>query len=165
VTLKAKLLTQVQATLTNPLDLSTPVDALDYTIRHTLTSGTGDNQADLLWHDERTLSGSANESLDLSGSLVNAFGVAQSFVKVKAIAVAAELTNTTRIILSRPANGANLFEASGDAVSIYPGGIFFWASPGVSGVSVTNSSADLININNVGAGSATYEIVVIGTSA
>ena len=41
--------------MTNALDLTTPSDALsrDYTI--TFANGTGANQANMWWHDQRTL--------------------------------------------------------------------------------------------------------------
>lgn len=167
MTLSAKLVVQLAATLTDALDLSTPADALDYVFRDTLTSGTGADQADMLWHDRRTVNASSNEDLDLAGSLTNAFGDTQTFARIKAVIIAAAAGNTNNVRVTRPAsNGVPLFLAASDGLDVRPGGVFAWYAPDATAVAVTAGSGDLLNIANSSSGtSVTYDIIVIGASA
>lgn len=165
--LTTKIVTQVIATLTSPKDLSTPTDALDYTQRITLTSGTGLGAADLLWHDQRTLVASANEDIDLAGVLVGTLGGTLTFARIKGLIVAAASGNVNNVNVARPAaNGVPLFLAASDGLVVRPGGLVAWFAPDATGVAVTAGTGDLLNIANGGAGSSVvYDIVVIGASA
>lgn len=167
MTLSAKLVTSLVATLTDPLDLSTPADALDYVKRVTLTSGTGANQGDMMWHDQRTLTASATEDLDLAGVLTNAFGDTQTFARIKAVIVYAATANTNNVNVTRPAsNGVPLFLAAGDGIPVRPGGLFQWVAPDATGVVVTASTGDLLTFtNSAGSTSVTYDVIIIGASA
>lgn len=165
--LTTKIVTQVIGTLTSPLDLSTPTDALDYTTRIALTSGTGANQADMMWHDQRTINASSNENIDLAGSLTGAFGTTLTFARIKGLVVAAASGNSNNVQVARgSSNGFTLFLAASDGLVVRPGGIFCWFAPDATGVAVTAGTGDILNIANGGAGtSVTYDIVVIGASA
>jgi len=167
VALTTKYVAQVIATLTSPLDLSTPTDALDYTFRQSLTSGTGAGAADMMWHDQRTLSASASENIDLAGSLTGAFGTTLTFARVKGLVVAAATGNTNNVQVARgSSNGFTLFLAASDGLVVRPGGIFAWFAVDATGVAVTAGTGDILTITNGGAGtSVTYDIVVIGASA
>lgn len=165
--LSAKFLTKWDVSLTSPLDLSTPLDNMVKTIRHTFASGTGDDAADMMWHDQRTLTASASENLDLAGSLSNAFGSTQTFATVKAILVYAASGNTNNVNVS--AEGTNgvpgIFLALGDGVAVKPDGLFVWLAPN-TGATVTASTGDLLVVaNSAGTTSVTFDIVIIGTSA
>lgn len=165
--LKTKLVTQVIAALTDPLDLSVPADTLDYTFRITLTSGVGADQADMLWHDKRTLTASATENLDLAGVLVNGLGDTQTFARIKAIIVAADRGNTNNVNVTRPAaNGVPLFLAASDGIPVLPGGVFMWAAPNATAVPVTGGTGDLLTFtNSAGVTPVTYDVIIIGASA
>ena len=167
MTLSTKLVLQLFATLTDTLDLSTVRDPLEYTFRDTLTSGTGADAADMLWHDTRTINASSNEDLDLAGSLVNGLGDTQTFVEIKGLVIAAASGNTNNVRVTRPAsNGVPLFLAASDGIDVRPGGLFVFYNPGDGGVTVTAGSGDLLNIANSGAGSSvTYSVIIIGASA
>jgi len=161
------LVSSLTATLTDPLDLSTPTDPLTDTVRITLTSGTGLNQADMSWHDTRTLAASATEDLDLSGVLTNAFGDTQAFARIKLIRVTALAANTNNVNVTRPAaNGVPLFLAAGDGVPVKPGGMYEWVAPDATGVAVTAGTGDLLTFtNSAGGTSVTYSVTIIGASA
>lgn len=165
--LSTKIVAALTATLTDALDLSTASDPLAYTQRTTLTSGTAANQADMLWHDRRTLTASATEDLDLAGVLVNALGDTQTFARVKGFMVTAAAANTNNVQVTRPAaNGVPLFIAAGDGVNVRPGGMLFMVAPDATGYAVTAATGDLITVTNSGAGtSVTYDVVIIGASA
>jgi hypothetical protein len=168
VALTTKIVTQVIASLTDPLDLSTPVDALDYTSRLSWSSGTGVNAADMLWHDRRTLSASATENLDLAGGLTNAFGDAQTFARVRLLYVAASSANTNNVLVGGDATSTFLtwVVAENDAVVVRPGGFMMLAAPDATAYAVTATTGDLLTItNSAGSTSVTYDIVIIGASA
>lgn len=132
-----------------------------------LTNGVGANQADLVWHDRRTLAASATEDLDLSGALVDIYGQPVVFAKLKVILVAADVGNTNNVNLTRPAsNGVPLFLAAGDGIAVKPGGVQLWAAPDLAGIAVTPTTGDLITLtNSAGSTGVTYDIILIGTSA
>lgn len=157
---------EINAILTNVLDLGTATYPSDVLTRLTLASGTGNNQADLVFNDTRTVAASGTDALDLAGALTGPLGGALTFVKLKAILVRASAANANNVRLNRPAtNGVPLFLAASDGIDIPPGGLFLWAAP-VAGVVVTPATGDLINIDNSGSGtSVTYDVVIIGTSA
>ncbi len=157
----------VCATLTTALDLVTNTSPLVATKRITLTSGTGANQADLVFSDTRTIAASGTEDLDLAGSLSAPMGGTLTFVKLKALMIVAATGNTNAVRLSRPAsNGVPLFLAASDGIDILPGGAFLWAAPNAAAVTVTAGTGDLLTVANSSSGSAvSYNVVVIGTSA
>jgi len=153
--------------LTNALDLSTPVDALSLTQRIQLTSGTGANQADMLWHDQRTLTASATEDLDLAASLTSSFGATLTFARVKALIVIAASGNTNNVNVTRPAsNGVPIFLAAGDGIAVRPGGVHAIIAPDATGYAVTADTGDLLTFtNSAGSTSVTYDVVIVGASA
>lgn len=157
---------EINATLTSALDLGTATYPSDVLSRLTLTTGTGANQADLVFNDTRTVIASGTDALDLAGSLTGPLGGTLTIVKLKALMVRAAAGNTNNVRLNRPAsNGVPLFLAASDGIDILPGGLFLWAAPG-AGVTVTAATGDLINIDNSSSGtSVTYDVVIIGTSA
>jgi hypothetical protein len=150
------------------LDLGTASLPFTLSSNFTMASGTAASQADRVWTDTRTLGISATEDLDLAGSaLLDAFGVAAVFVKLKALIIKAAAANTNNVQLSRPAGaiGVPLFLAISDGIVIPPGYTFAWFGPG-TGITVTPATGDVITITNGGAGTGvTYDIVIIGTSA
>ena len=118
------------------------------------------------WSDQRTLTASATEDLDLAGVLTGPLGTTLTFVRIKALLVKAAAANTNDVQISRSATGIPLFAASGDLLPVKPGGLFLWVAPNAAGVVVTPATADTITVTNGGGGpSVTYDIVVLGASA
>ena len=153
---------------TKALDLGTADFPVDVQALLTLTDGTGANQADRIFHDQRTLTASATEDLDLAGSLTDAYGTTITMAKVKAILVKAAAANTNNVNVTRPAsNGVPLYLAASDGVGIPPGGCLLLAAPGAAGLAtVTGGTGDLLTFtNSAGGTSVTYDVVIIGTSA
>jgi hypothetical protein len=150
----------------NALDLGSEVAPFTKSLAVALASGIGAGQADKVFADTRTLALSATEDLDLAAVLLDAFGQAITFVKLKAIIVVAAAGNTNDVNVTRPAtNGVPLFTAVSAGLPIKPGGAFVWVAPG-TGVTVTPATGDLITITNSGAGTpVTYDVILIGTSA
>jgi hypothetical protein len=148
------------------LDLQNAAADVDYVKRTSMATGTATGLADKLFADTRTLSASANEDLDLAGSLTDGLGTALTIVRLKAVVISAAAGNTNAVRLTRPAsNGVPLFLAASDGIDVLPGGTFVWVGPG-AGVTVTASTGDLLNVANSSSGSSvTYDVILIGTSA
>lgn len=166
-TLTTSVTAQITTAYKNLLDLSTPVDNLDKKVLIRLASGTGANSGDLQFHDQRTLSASATEDLDLAGGLTDAYGATLTFVELRAVMVFAAAANTNNVNVQRASsNGVPLFLAASDGVPVPPGGVFLWSCPADGKVSVTAGTGDLLTItNSAGSTSVTYDVVIIGTSA
>lgn len=149
------------------LDLGDANFPISLTQAVALLSGTGAGQADLIFTDTRAVTASSNESLDLAGSLTDAYGATITFARIKAVIVAAATGNTNDVQVSRPAsNSVPLFLAASDGIAVRPGGLFAWACSDATGVVVTASTGDLLNFANSSSGtSVTYTVIIIGASA
>lgn len=132
-----------------------------------LENGTAASKADLCFSDTRQLAASANEDLDLAGSLPDAFGTTLTFVKIKHIYIKAAAANTNSVIV-KPASSNGFtgpFGAATHTLTIPPGGYIELSAP-VSGWAVTAGTGDKINIANSAAGTTVdYDIIIVGTSA
>jgi len=129
--------------------------------------GVGANQADLVFSDELTLSASANEDIDLAGTMTDAYGTAVTLVKIKLLIIVNTNTTDGDDLQVGPAasNGCDCFWADASDRSIVPaGGILYLRAP--NGLAVAAGTADLINVAEVGGANAnTYRIIVAGTSS
>lgn len=166
MSLSATIKASIDGLHTNVLDLATAAFPLRLAQTLALTDGTGASQIDRVFSDTRTLSASANEDLDLSGSLTNAYGTV-TFARIKAILVIAAAGNTNNVNVTRPAsNGVPFFLAAGDGAAVRPGGILLLACSDATGYPVTASTGDLINFaNSAGSTSVDYSVVILGCSA
>lgn len=130
-------------------------------------SGTGANQADLLFMDERTLSASATEDLDLAGTLTDAFGATITMAEVVAIFIFADSGNTNNVVVGDATAPIPLFGGTNPTFSIKPGGFFCIGAPDAAGqLTVGAGSTDDLKIANSSSGTGvTYQIAVLGRSA
>jgi hypothetical protein len=147
-------------------DLRSGLSPLNASWTWNVATGTGSGQADKIWSDTRSLGASATEDLDLSGVLTDLFGTV-TFAKMKAFAIRSAAANLNNINVSRPAGatGVPWFLAVSDGFVLTPGGMFLYALP-QTGITVTNSTADLITITNAaGTNTVSYDVVIVGTSA
>lgn len=148
---------------TRVLDLATGSTPLNISKDYTWADGTGANQADRVWHDQRVTTGT--DSLDLSGVLLDIYGAAFTLAKIKAIYLFNAAASTGNARLTRPAtNGVPVFLAAGDALEVLPGGLAAWVAPNLAAIAVTAGTGDLLDVV-ASAGSVTYDIVIVGTSA
>ena len=121
------------------------------------------NKANILFADTRTVALSANENIDLSGALSDAFGASIVAAEIVAIYISAAAANANNVQVTRPASNGFIgpFLAASDGVAIKPGEWQLFVSQ--SGWAVTAATGDLLNIANSGAGtSVTYDIIVVG---
>ena len=155
------------ANFTKQLDLAPVTQGLPFPGSITLKSGTGNNQADLIFTDQRTINASSSENLDLAGSLAGPAGDTLTFVKVKGIYVRAAAANGGNIVLGGASSNAftGPFGAANDVLNIPAGGYVELCAP-VAGWTVTAGTGDLLQVANDDSGAAaTYDIVIIGASA
>jgi hypothetical protein len=152
------------------LDLSTLVDSAKLEFSESLADGVGADQADLIWHDTRVLAAAANDDLDLTALTTTIHGstVTIDLAKVKAILIHNTATDADED-LQLDSSVANAFVApfAGSATSkleIPAGSPLLLVNQG-GGWIVTAGTGDILRITNAGAGSVTYKIVVVGTSA
>jgi len=151
-------------------DLATPHERLPV-VEFDVTTGTGADQMDLLWHDQRTLTASASEELDLAdGTLVNSFGVASAFAEVRMICIIASSDNDAAndIVVGGTVTHEWLgwLTAAGDKITLSTGAASINYSPSDGGWPVASGSSDTLQIaNSAGTNSVTYDIYIGGTSA
>lgn len=157
----------ISATQTKTGDLESASSAIAHSLALTFSDGTGAAQADRIWRDTRTLSASATEDLDFSGSLTDIYGDAVVFADIRVILVTADSANTNNVNVSRSSsNGIPLFAAAGDLIAVRPGGAFMYIAQDTTAIAVAAGTADLLTIANSSSGtSVTYSITVIGASA
>lgn len=164
--LNATINLDIAALLTSALDLGGANYPLAYKVNYPLTDGLGANQAREMFTDNRALAASASESLDLSGVLLDAFGTAILFTKIKALIIKADPTNVNDVVVGGAGANAcfSFFNASTDKVRVKPGGMMCLVAPDVNGYAVTAATADILQVANGGAGTGIlYDIIVIGT--
>jgi hypothetical protein len=180
-TLSTKVSLSVEGTLTKAMSISTSVAANPKaTVSETLANGTSTDQADKMYFVSGSIAASGTVDRDLAGTLEDAFGDACVFVKIKAII----LKNTSdeqdpetdaeiQIGGGTGGDGTNAFDTwitstaadGSEAVKVPAGGAVALFAP-AAGYAVTAATADILHIvNNDAVDAATYELIVIGTSA
>lgn len=162
--LATSLTIQLNSTYTLALDLVTKTANLVKTIAGELTTGTGLGQADVIFTDTRSTSGT--DSLDMAGGgLLDNLGNAWAPARIKLILVVAASANAANVLLRRPAaNGVPFLTAAADEIPIHPGGIALIYAPSAAGYAVTAGTADLIDVVSA-SGTVAYDIYIIGASA
>ena len=151
---------------TSALDLTTVSDPLGIDRFIKLANGTGADQADLIFHDQRTLAASATEDLDLAGGLTDAYGTTLTFARLKGIYVFAASANTNDVLVGNGGGPVALWISGTDTIAVRPGGMLILVSPGATAYPVTATSADDIGFaNSSGSTSVTYDVIFVGASA
>jgi hypothetical protein len=165
-TAAATLTANLAAQALNALDLNVTTRAdVAKTLTNTFTSGTGLNQYDRIWVDERTIAGSGTDIIDLvGGALFDVLGVAFAPARLKFLMVTNLGPNDIQLV--RPVStGVVIYLAGGDGELIPPNGFVVKTWPSATGIVVTGGTSDLLNVINTAAGTVTYQIIVGGASA
>lgn len=167
------LITSVQvvlnATLTKTPGLTVPTTNIPVNRMIALADGITAGKADRLYAATRTVGASSNEDLDLAGVLLDDFGQAITFARIKALYIAAAVGNTNNVVVGAAAANpwVTLLNSTGTA-TLRPGA-FLLAAAGLAdaiGYAVTAGTGDLLRAANSGAGSTvSYDIALIGCSA
>lgn len=134
--------------------------------------GTGANQADLLFIDERTVASATNDDLDLAGALTSAFGATIAAVELVAVFVInrprTAAANTTNLTIGGGTNPVVGFLGGTTPTigPIRPGGFVMIGCGDAAGIgAVTAGTGDILRIANSSGAAATYQIAILARSA
>lgn len=170
--LSASVRLRLAASQTGSSDYGGPAFAPALEAVMNLANGTGANQADLLFVDERSVAASTNDDIDLAGVLTGAFGATITAAEVVGVLVInAPRDGAANVSSLTIGNGTNPFIGFLGGTTptigpIGPGGFFFIGCPSASGVgTVTAGSADVLRIANGAGGTATYQLGLLCRSA
>lgn len=158
----------INATQTSLLDLAIATVPLSVLRGSSTSDGTGLGQADRIFHDTRTLTASSSEDLDLAGVLLDVFGAAITFARIKTMLISAAPGNTNNVIVGNAATNGFISWVGGalHTVTVRPGGLLLVSATDATAYTVTAATADLLHItNSAGSTSVTYDVVLIGASA
>lgn len=157
------------ADLVKVLDLATGRVPLNKTYSVALTHGTGAGQADLVFHDTRTVAASTNEDLDLAGVLLDPMGATLTYLRIKALLIAAAATNVNNVVVGAAAANPWIgILGATHTVTLRPGALFAYVAgqADATAAAVVAATGDLLRVTNSGAGTGVnYDIIVIGASA
>lgn len=129
-------------------------------------AGSGSGQVNTEWTDERSLSASSNESLDLNaGTITDGLNNVASFSFVNAVEIIADAANVNNVVVGA---GTNPFVGpmggTTPTVTLKPGERMMWIAPG-AGWAITGGSNDILKVANSSSGTAVgYRIKIVGRS-
>lgn len=147
---------------TGSADLSTPSDTLNASRQQDYADGSGNEQADFIFHDSRNLAASATENLDLAGSLTDKLGNTLTFTAVKVLYIRNTSTTQTLSVGGAAANQfINWVANSSDIVNVPPLGELLVTAP-YAGFAVTAGTGDILKVANSAGAAVDYYIVIIG---
>lgn len=150
-------------------DFANPGQSIGETPSVSITTvGSGANSANQIWSDQRTLSASASENLDFSGSLTNCYGQTVAFTIIKFIYIRNRSTTGNMLIGASASNQwGTMFSGTSPALQIRQGGFFINCCTDATGWAVTaggtTPTGDVLKVLNQDSGaSLTYDIVLVG---
>ena len=136
-----------------------------------ITDGTTAGKADLMYAAERAVATGANDDIDLSGSLTDAFGTTITMAEMVAILVINQAKdgtmNTTDLTIGAGSNPVIGFLGASDTIGpIKPGGTFMLFASDAAGIgAVTAGTGDILRIANSSGATASYQIAILGRTA
>jgi len=153
----------IVSTMLNALNVVTGAAPLNFQQTFRLSNGTGSGQADVFWSDHRTLAASGTETLDLNGSLSDAFGATVNLTAVKAVLVCGDAANTNNVLVGDAASNAwAAFLGAAGVATVQPGGCMLAMAPN-AGYAVAGGTTDQLKIANSSSGTGiSYTIIVLG---
>lgn len=142
------------------MDLNTVLDELSINTGVNWSFGVGANQANLLWHDRRSIS-DAGETIDVyAGSEKNAFGGALSMEAIKLLYVKNTHATLTLKILGTVGTAIGICADPTDIIELPPGGFLLWVCPTAAGIGTTTNKD--LKFAAKTAGTITYDVVLMG---
>jgi hypothetical protein len=141
-------------------DLTDAIEAIDIALSKRVLNGTGSDQANEFYSDERTLIATSANFNFVDGSLVNAFGDILTLSKIKGLLIVNEST-TIREDLTVSGDILTDF-GSITNLTLTPGAFFLWTAP-LDGHDVATPGSDVLTIDS-GSDTITFKIVVWGVT-
>lgn len=145
------------------------VGAINVSRDVSLADGNTTGTADRLYQAQRTIAASGTDDLDLAGVLTDIFGTTITFVRIKALYIAAAAGNTNNVVVGAAASNqwATLLNTTG-TIQLRPGAacLFVAGSADPTCWTVTAATGDILRLTNGAGGSTvTYDIAIVGASA
>ena len=170
MTLTSAVRLGVTATQRSVGDLGTASAPVELRAAVALADGSGAGQANRVFADTRTLAASATEDLDLAGVLLDSFGAAITFARIKALIIRAAPGNTNDVIVggASATQFASWVGAATHTIKVRPGATLalFAGEEDATGYVTAAGASDLLKIaNSAGGSSVSYDVVLIGASA
>lgn len=168
--LSANLLIKLNARQTGANDFGGPDFSPELEKLFQFASGTGADQADILYVDERAFVASTAVEFDLFGVLTQAFGSVINAAEIVAIVIINESKDGVRntVTLSVGAGTApwfGMFGATGDVIKVPPGGAIAAVAPDAAGYgAVTATTADILTVTP-GAAAGSFQIAILARTA
>lgn len=136
----------------------------------TFVDGVGDLQANKRFQDSRTLTNASSEELDMTGSLLDIYGDAINFARVKLIwiRVIKKTPGPNLIVGGAAANAfSTMFGADAHTLVVRNGNPVLLSAFDATGYVVTAGTGDLLKMLHDGSETVDldYEIVIIGADA
>jgi hypothetical protein len=149
----------------NSLDQSAPRDALHAVWAQKWTWGTGANQANVLFHDQVTLTDGGNSTLDVyaSGTLVDAFGNPLTLNAIKLLAIRNNSPDSALEVGGGASLDLLIFGSTSDKIIIPSGGFNIWSCPTAAGIVTTTNKNLLLTDDGTGAaGDKNIDVIILG---
>lgn len=168
--LTSSLLIKLNARQTGTNDFGGPDFSPELEKLFQFASGTGADQADILYADEVAFTSSTAVELDLYGVLTQAFGSIINAAEVVAIVIVNEsragVRNTVTLAVGAgTAPWFGMFGATGDIIKVPPGGALAAVAPDAAGYGpVTATTADKLTITP-GAAAGAFQIAILARTA
>jgi len=143
------------------LDFNTILDTLKISTGIDWSFGVGVNQANLLWHDKRTLADGANETIAIYAGATekNAYGDLLSMEALKLIYIKNNSADATLKVLGTAVTAIPICSDPSDIIEIKPGGFMLFVDPSAAGI-VTTTNENL-KLEHDGTGSSTMEVEIV----
>lgn len=133
-------------------------------------NGSGTNQAQDMFHSQRTVNNAEEDNLDLAGSLVDVFGNTLTLTSIRQLLIVNNATTSGEDLViggpEGPSAGAlltDLFDGDNEArIKVKSGGVLCLVAP-ISGYAITGGSADIIRVYNIGTVPISYDVIIKGT--
>lgn len=164
-TLTTRVSVNIGGSLVGTAGITTPTAAVSAIKTIDLANGLGAGQADKVYAVSTTIASAGTLSIDVQGSLTDAFGAAFTPAKLKVVYVYWSSGNTTNATLFGDAASVPILNTAATTSTLLPGGLFLMVQPPSAGIAVTATTADIIKIVNSAGATASVDVVLVGTSS
>lgn len=165
-TLYGSVALQIAMLLSGDAGLSLPTDKLIPKFQFDFANGVGADQADRIYRATRSIAASTNDDLDLAGGgLVDVFGNALTFARLKAAIFYGRPTNVSTVTIGASAAAPVLwFGSNTHTETLKARQLQCHVSPDASGWAITATTADVLRLANGAGGTAQVDVILIGAA-
>ncbi len=162
-------------TYENVLTWANSSNTSSFSYSRSFTNGTTANKCDLIYILQTTLAPSTTLNIDLASGITDIFGNTLLFARVKLIYLKHKTDTTSSGVtigghattaLANWISSADTLANDQPKITVRNGGTFYLCAPDATAYAVTAASADVLKLTNAdGTNTATYEMVIAGSSA